>query len=164
VTGRAWDFFGAGVTEGSVLGRRVFGSALAGRRADFIGNPDLPHTYSYVPDIAEGLATLGTDPRAEGQVWHLPGPPTGTTRELLDLVAREVGHPVAIRSLPPLAVRALGLVSPTMRALPEMAYQFDAPFVLDTTRCQAAFGPAGTPLAAAVASTVAWYRTQTSAP
>ncbi len=50
--GRASDFFGAGVTQGSTLGERVFGNALAGRRADFIGNPDLPHTYSYVPDIA----------------------------------------------------------------------------------------------------------------
>ena len=37
--GRASDFFGPGVTEGSVLGERVFGNALAGRRADFIGQP-----------------------------------------------------------------------------------------------------------------------------
>ena len=113
--GRASDFFGPGVTQGSVLGERVFGNALAGRRADFIGNPDLPHTYSYVPDIAAGLATLGTDARAAGQVWHLPGPPTVTTRALLDLVAAEVGHPVGVRSVPKLAVRALGLVNPMMR-------------------------------------------------
>jgi nucleoside-diphosphate-sugar epimerase len=162
--GRASDFFGAGVTEGSTLGRRVFGNALAGQRADFIGNPLLPHTYSYVPDIAAALATLGTDPRAIGRVWHLPGPPTVTTRALLDLVAAEVGHPVAIRSLPQLAVRALGLVSPMMRALVEMTYEFDEPFILDTTRYQATFGPAGTPLAAAVAATVAWYRTRISTP
>jgi hypothetical protein len=84
--GRASDFFGPGVTAGSTLGERVFGNALAGRRADFIGNPGLPHTYSYVPDIAAGLATLGTDARAVGQVWHLPGPATGTTRALLDLL------------------------------------------------------------------------------
>ena len=31
--GRASDFFGAGVTGGSTLGERVFGNALAGRRA-----------------------------------------------------------------------------------------------------------------------------------
>jgi hypothetical protein len=67
--GRASDFFGAGVTDGSVLGRRVFGSALAGRRADFIGNPDLPHTYSYVPDIAEGLATLRPAPPGSSWTW-----------------------------------------------------------------------------------------------
>ena len=129
--GRASDFFGPGVTEGSTLGERVFGNALAGRRANFIGNPDLPHTYSYVPDIAAGLATLGTDTRAAGQVWHLPGPATVTTRALLDLVTAEVGHQVGIRSIPKLAVRALGLVNPLMRELAELSYEFDEPFVLD---------------------------------
>ena len=58
--GRASDFFGPRVTPGSTLGERVVGNALARRRADFIGHPDLPHTYSYVLDIAAGLATLGT--------------------------------------------------------------------------------------------------------
>ena len=159
--GRASDFFGPGVTQGSTLGERVFGNALAGRRADFIGNPGLPHTYSYVPDIA-GLATLGTDARAVGQVWHLPGPATGTTRALLDLLAGQVGHPVAVRSLPKLAVRALGLVNPLLRGLAETSYQFDEPFVLDTSKYQAAFGAAGTPLAAAIAATVAWYRARAS--
>jgi nucleoside-diphosphate-sugar epimerase len=162
--GRASDLFGAGVTHGSTLGERVFANALAGRRADFIGNPELPHTYSYVPDIAVGLATLGTDERAAGKVWHLPGPQTVTTRALLDLVAGEVGHPVAIRSVPRLAVRALGLINPTMRSLAEMAYEFEEAFILDTTRYQATFGPGGTPLAAAVATTVAGYRTRTSTP
>ena len=162
--GRASDFFGAGVTEGSTLGERVFGNALAGRRADFIGNPDLRHTYSYVPDIAAGLATLGTDARAAGQVWHLPGPQTITTRALLDLVAAQVGHPVAIRSVSKLAVRALGLINPMLRGLAELSYQFDEPFILDTTKYEAAFAAYGTPLAAAIAATVAWYRTQASTP
>ena len=162
--GRASDFFGPGVTAGSTLGERVFGNALAGRRADFIGNPGLPHTYSYVPDIAAGLATLGTDARAAGQVWHLPGPATGTTRALLDLVAGQVGHPVGIRSLPKLAVRALGLVNPMLRELAETYYQFGEPFVLDTSKYQAAFGAAGTPLADAIAATLAWYRTRPSTP
>ncbi len=74
------------------------------------------------------------------------------------MVAAEVGHPVTIRSVPKLALRALGLVNPTMRELAEMAYQFDEPFVLDTSKYESAFGAAGTPLAAAVATTVAWYR------
>lgn len=161
--GRASDFFGAGVVESS-LGTRVFANALAGKRADFLGNPDVPHTYSYVPDIAAGLVTLGTDPGAIGQVWHLPGPETVTTRALLQLVATEVGHPVNIRSVPKLVVRALGLVNPLMRELAEMAYQFEQPFVLDTTKFETTFGPSGTPLAAAVAATVAGYRTRIPTP
>ena len=162
--GRASDFFGAGVTQGSTLGERVFGNALAGKRADFIGNPDLPHTYSYVPDIAAGLATLGTDARAASQVWHLPGPQTVTTRAFLDLMAGQVGHPVGIRPLPKLALRALGLVNPMLRELAEVSYQFEQPFILDTTKYESVFGAAGTPLAAAITATVAWYKTRPSTP
>ena len=92
------------------------------------------------------LATLGTDARAAGQVWHLPGPQTVTTRALLDMVAGEVGHHVGVRSVPKLAKRALGLVNPMMRELDEMAYEFDAPFILDTSKYESAFGAAGTPL------------------
>ena len=158
--GRASDFFGAGVTE-STLGERVFAHALAGKRADFIGNPELAHTYSYVPDIAAGLATLGTDARAIGSVWHLPGPETVTTRALLDIVAAQIGHPVELRAVPKLLVRALGLVNPLMRGLAEMSYEFEAPFVLDTTKYESMFGAGGTSLTTAIAATLDWYRTRT---
>ncbi len=161
--GRASDFFGPGVIE-TTLGERVFASALAGKRADFLGDPDLPHTYSYVPDVAAGLATLGTDERAVDGAWHLPGPETVTTRQLLELVAAEVGHPVAVRSVPKLALRALGLFNPMIRALAEMAYEFEEPFVLDTSKYQSTFGSAGTPLTTAIASTVAWYRGRSATP
>jgi nucleoside-diphosphate-sugar epimerase len=157
--GRASDFFGAGVT-GSMVGERVFGNAVAGRPVDFIGNPALLHTYSYVPDIAAGLATLGTDARAVGQVWHLPGPQTVTTRTFLDLLAGVVGHPVKIRTTPKLVLRAVGLVNPLIRELAEMEYEFEEPFVLDTAKYEATFGAAGTPLIAAITETVGWYRSQ----
>jgi nucleoside-diphosphate-sugar epimerase len=156
--GRASDFFGAGVTDGSTLGERIFGNALVGRRADFIGNPERPHTCSYVPDIARGLATLGTDQRAADQVWHLPGPETVNTRQILDLIADEVGHPVESRSVSKLVLRGLGLFNPVLRSMVEMTYQFDQPFVLDTSRYETTFGQSGTPLRQAIAATVAWYR------
>lgn len=160
--GRASDFFGAGATE-STLGQRVFGNAVAGKRADFIGDAELPHTYSYVPDIAAGLATLGTDERAVGQVWHLPGPETVTTRAVLDLVAAEVGHPVAVRNIPVFVLRAMGLVSPLMRGLAEMAYEFEEPFILDTAKFESIFGTAATPLPTAILDTLAWYRIKAGA-
>jgi hypothetical protein len=51
-----------------------------------------------------------------------------------------------------------------MRGLAEMSYQFDQPFVLDTSKYQSVFGTAGTPLADAIAATLAWYRTRRSTP
>ena len=129
-----------------------------------MATPTCPTPHSYVPDVAAGLATLGTDERAVGGVWHLPGPETATTRQVLELIAGEVGHPVGVRSVPKLVMRALGLFNPMMRELAEMAYEFEEPFVLDTSRYESTFGAAGTPLAHAIAATVAWYRTQTATP
>jgi nucleoside-diphosphate-sugar epimerase len=71
--GRASDFFGPGVTE-STLGSRVFGNALAGKRADFIGNPHLLHTYSYAPDIATGLVTWAPTSGPSARSGTCPAP------------------------------------------------------------------------------------------
>jgi nucleoside-diphosphate-sugar epimerase len=161
--GRASDLFGAGATE-SALGSRVFANALAGKRVDFIGNPRLLHTYSYVPDVARGLATLGTDERAIGGVWHLPGPETVTTRAIIERVAAEVGRTVGIRRVPTSIVRAMGVFSPMMRGLAEMSYEFEESFVLDTTRYRSTFGTDITPLATAIAETVGWYRSNRNTP
>jgi nucleoside-diphosphate-sugar epimerase len=151
--GRCADLFGAGVTESS-LGKQFFPNAVAGKKVDFIGNPDLLHTYSYVPDVAAALAVLGTDDRSVGQVWHLPGPETVTTRAILGMVEDRLGHPVGIRVLPKLALRAMGLVNPMMRGLAEMAYEFEEPFVLDTTKYRTMFGGETTPLDEAIVTTV----------
>ena len=78
------------------------------------------------------------------------GPETVTTRAFLDLVDGEVGHPVEVRNVGKVALRALGLVNPLMRELAEMSYEFEEPFVLDTSKYQSTFGAAGTPLARAV--------------
>jgi hypothetical protein len=37
----------------------TFVAALAGKTATVLGDPDQPHTYTYIPDIGEGLAVLG---------------------------------------------------------------------------------------------------------
>ena len=43
-----------------------------------------------------------------------------------------------------------------------MTYEFDEPFVLDTTKYESTFGADGTPLLAAVTETVIWYKAQRS--
>ena len=56
---RASDYFGPGTVR-SALGDTVFAAALKGRAAQVMGDPDQPHSYSYTPDVAAGLITLGS--------------------------------------------------------------------------------------------------------
>jgi len=156
--GRASDFFGPGVEASMFGGERAIIPALEGKSAPFIGNPDLPHTYSYVPDVGRGLVILGTDDRALGKVWHIPAPQTVTTREFVEKVFAETGHPPRVSIAPRFALRVMGVFNPVMRELIEMLYEFDAPFVMDHSRFVETFGDIATPLDQAIAETVAWYR------
>jgi nucleoside-diphosphate-sugar epimerase len=158
--GRASDYFGPRGGAQSNLGDRVFGPALAGKTATVLGDPDQPHTYTYIPDIGEGLAVLGEHPDAPGEVWHLPNDPnTRTTRQLVELVYQHTDQTRSrLRSMPPWILRAMGLLNPTMRELVEMQYQFEEPFIVDSTKISNKLDVEATPLEQALGETLELYR------
>jgi len=154
VTGRASDFYGPGGV-GTYFGELFWKPALAGKKVDAIVNPDSPHTYHYIPDVAAGLAALGEDPSAEG-TFNLPCQPAESTRALAGRLAQALGRPIALRRIPPLMVKLLGLAVPLLREANEMAYQWERPFVVDDARFRSRYGAQVTPLGEAARSTAAW--------
>ena len=158
--GRASDYFGPRGGAQSNLGDRLFPAALAGRTASVLGDPDQPHTYTYIPDIGEGLAVLGEHPDAAGQVWHLPNDPrTRSTRDLASIVYSLAGQPrTRLRQVPTLLLRLLGLNDPAAREVLEMQYQFAEPFIVDSTRIAGKLGVRATPVEQALAETLETYR------
>ena len=64
----------------------IFGTGAIGlatldalrRRGERVRLVNRSGTYTYIPDIGEGLAVLGEHPDAPGEVWHLPNDPTPT--------------------------------------------------------------------------------------
>ena len=164
--GRASDYFGPRGGAQSNLGDRVFPAALAGKTANVLGDPDQPHTYTYIPDIGEGLAVLGEHPDAPGEIWHLPNDPeTRTTRELVDMIYKLAGQArTQLRAMPPLLLRGLSLMNPTLRELLEMRYQFEEPFVVDSSKIADRLGLTATPLDEAIAGTLRTYTSDKSSP
>jgi nucleoside-diphosphate-sugar epimerase len=160
VIGRASDYFGPRGGAQSNLGDRVFPAALAGKTATVLGDPDQPHTYTYIPDIGEALAVLGEHPDAPGQVWHVPNDPdTRTTRQLVDLIYQHAGQRrTKLRAMPPLMLRALGLFNPAVRELTEMQYLFAEPFVVDSSKIANKLDVHPTPIDQALINTLATYR------
>lgn len=153
---RASDFFGPALPN-SWFGTRFFERALAGKTAELLGDPEQLHSYTYAEDVASAMLELAGAADATG-VWHVPTLPAMTSRELATRIGDALGRPVAIKRMPRLLVRALGVVMPLMRELPEMAYQWEMPFVLDDSKFRARFGTAPTPLADQIATTIAWAR------
>jgi nucleoside-diphosphate-sugar epimerase len=153
-TGRASDYFGPRGGAQSNLGDRVLPAALRGATATVLGDPDQPHTYTYVPDIGEGLAVLGEHPDAAGQVWHLPNDPsTRTTRELVSTVYALAGFPARLRRVPPWLLRLAALRDRDIRAVLEMGYLFEEPFIVDSSKITNKLGVSATPLPQALDET-----------
>ena len=155
---RASDFFGPGLTDSSQLGR-VIPRILAGKPVRVLGNPDLAHSWTYVPDVTRALMTLGTDERAWGHAWHVPTAAPTTQREMITEFA-EIANVAApkIGTLPDLVLRAAGLVSPMVRRLRDIRYQVDNPFVVDSSRFTSTFGETPTPTLDALRDTFASWR------
>ena len=154
--GRASDFFGPALTQ-AFLGERFFRALGKGGAGECLGDPDMPHAYTYSEDVARGLVTLGERAEAAGKAWHLPTAPAESTQALASRVGRAFGVPgVKVKHVPRLVLRGLGLFSSIMRELPEMAYQWEAPFLLDDSRFREAFGYGSTPVDEQVRATVAW--------
>jgi nucleoside-diphosphate-sugar epimerase len=158
---RASDFFGPGVHAQSPIGSRSIPRLLSGRPIMVLGDPDVPHSWTYLPDIARTLITLGADQRAWGRPWHVPTSPPMTQREIFTALARTAAAPPPrLRPLSPWLIRAGGIAVPFLREFPEVAYQFTEPFEMDSTAFQATFGTGPTPIDEALSATVSWWRDQ----
>ncbi len=160
--GRASTFYGAGV-RGSALGERFWEPLVQGKAAEVFGNPDLPHSYTVIDDFGKGLAILGTDERALGQAWIVPNPPTMTTRQVVEIAARQLGVPPKINRLGKMMLWVGGLFIPEAREMIEMAYEFENPYLVDHRKFARTFGEFYTPHEEAVRQTIAWYQAEREA-
>jgi nucleoside-diphosphate-sugar epimerase len=136
----------------------MFGAAVAGKPASVLGNPDARHTYTFIDDFAGALVTLGRYEQALGEVWHVPNADTVSTRAFAEQVFAEQGVEPRLRLMPGTMLRLLALVSPTLRAVRQVAYQLERPFVVDHSKFEASFGADPTPQPDAIRRTLDWYR------
>jgi nucleoside-diphosphate-sugar epimerase len=147
---RASDYIEANSRLSELLGKPI----LAGRRAYSVEPLDQPHSWTSVADVGRLLATVSTDERAWGKAWHVPTVAPLTLRELCVRFAEVAGAPAPkLTKLPYPVLWAGGVVNPMMKELRTVRYQFDRPFVLDSTAATATFGLEPMPLADSLAAT-----------
>ena len=155
--GRGSNFYGPYVTD-STVGEIVFGAALAGKAVTALGNPDLPHTYTFIDDFGKALVTLGAHDEALGQAWHVPNIGTTTTRTFIGLVSQEISKPVKISKVARPMVMLAGLFNANIRETQEMLYEFEEPYIVDSSKFEKAFGKHATPYEEGIRKTIAWYQ------
>ena len=155
---RGGNFFGPWGTD-STMGARAFFPLLRGKPAQLIGRIDLPHSHTYVRDFGTALVILGERDEADGQAWHVPNDQSMMSQgELVRIFAEEAGVEPKIGSISKLMMAIGGLFIPEARETVEMMYEFEKPFIFDSSKFEKAFGMKATPIREAIRETVNWYK------
>ena len=143
---RAADFYGPNIAQNSVLTEVVVKPLSQGKKANWIGDLQYKHSYTYTPDAGKATALLGNTPDAFNQVWHLPtaaNPFTG--KEWVAAIAKEFNVKPRVNVASKFLVRILGLFMPIMKEVVEMYYQNDRDYVFDSSKFEQRFNVKPTP-------------------
>ncbi|WP_306365117.1 NAD-dependent epimerase/dehydratase family protein [Nocardia sp. CC227C] len=150
---RGSDYLGAGAK--STFTEVVLSAVTAGRTALFPGDPDAPHSWTAVEDVARTLVAVAADESAWGRAWHVPTADPISVRALAELATTLAGaSPARVRRMPSALLWAAGLFDADAREIRELRYQFDRPFVLDSTAATKEFGIEPTPTREALRATL----------
>ena len=153
--GRASNFFGP---DDNAVTSYAIRPALAGKSINLLGRTDQPHTFSYVADFGKLLATLGTREESLGQIWFTPSPAPVTQVELVGIMEEVLGRKIKFMAAGKAMLSFLGLFMPTLRESVEMLYEWDKPFIMDSSKAQKTFGLQPTSLKDAIRTTIDWCK------
>ena len=154
--GRAPELYGPLVQ--SLLAANLFRAALTKKTARWPGRLDTPLSILFIDDFACGLIVLGQHPAA-GDIWHISPAEPITGREFTRMLFEEVGQPPKVGVVSRRMVQMLGLFWPVAREGAELMYQFEAPYIVDGSKFQQAFGTyTPTRHRDDIQSTLEWYR------
>ena len=152
---RASDFLGA-TTQSQFS--RVVPRLVRGKGVRVVGDPDAPHSWTFVGDVARTMVACAVDRSTWGRPWHVPSNEPRSSRQVVEGLCEAAGvAPVSVASVPPTALRALGVFSPLLREVPKTLYQFESPFVMDDSETRQELGLVPTAWPDVLAATVAPY-------
>jgi nucleoside-diphosphate-sugar epimerase len=154
---RASDFVGPGIIQAH-LGERFFRRVLAGKKGECMGDPSIPHAFTYGPDVITALSALGATKAYAGRAWHIPTLPAQSVTAWGQAFGRVLGKDAGVVKLPSAVLTMLGLFVPAMRELKEMRYQWESPYLVDDSETRAILKLQPTPFAQQIEATAAWAK------
>ena len=154
---RSADFYGPIGFKTSVPNLLVIQNLLKGKKSQWLGSADQPHSITYVPDAAKALYLLANRTDAFGQTWHLPtASDLITGRQFVKQAAAIMQKPDGVSVIPNWMLSIAGLFDRTMKELKEMNYQNEHPYQFSSDKFNKAFGFTPTSYEEGIKETVAW--------
>lgn len=138
---RCADFYGPGADKTSVANILVFANFAKKKKAQWLINDSVKHSFTYTADASKALYLLAKTEDSWNQVWHLPtaaDPLTG--KEFIELAAEAMEVEPRYSILSGWMIKLAGLFNKTLGELHEMLYQNKYDYIFDSSKFERAFG------------------------
>ncbi len=155
---RAADFYGPDCKT-SLLNTLVFDKMAKNKKAQWLVNDDVAHSFTFTPDCGQALWLLSNSEDAWNQVWNLPTAKSALTgKEIINMAAHIFGaspkHMVIGKGM----VGFLGIFIKIMKELKEMLYQYQEDYIFDSSKFEQAFNFKPTTYKEGIQITAASYK------
>lgn len=141
---RATDYVGRGAASPFMF---LVAPVLSGTTGAYPGDLDVPHSWTYVGDVAQTLAAAARHNESWGRAWHVPSTSTASARELATRLATVAGLPAPdLRRITATDLTEMGRTNPVMLEFLEVLYLYEKPAVLDSSHTAAVLKVAATPI------------------
>lgn len=141
---RAPDFYGT-YSPHSFFDMMVMEKYAKKRKAQWLGNPMVLHSFIRVHDAAKAVAILGNSPESDKQIWHLPTSPALSGMDLLQLAAEAFNCPARYTRINRFMLQTIGLFNKTIKSSVEMYYQNEFDYRFNSDKIERTFGIQPTP-------------------
>ncbi len=135
---RGADFYGTDNNNG-FLDVMVLSNFAKKQKAQWIGDVNKLHNFSYIPDMGKGMYLLGQNPSADNQIWHMPTAPALTGKEFIEMAAQIYDTNPKYFAINKLMMQAFGLFNKMVGEMVEMYYQYDHDYIFDSSKFEKAF-------------------------
>lgn len=154
---RAADFYGPKAS--SVINAIVFDNLSKGKKAMWMVNDRVKHSFTYTPDAGKATALLGNTDDAYDQIWHLPTDKNVlSAKEFIELAAKEFNaspkHTVIGKGM----LKLIGLFNKVVKENNEMLYQLEHDYLFDSKKFERRFNMKPTSYKQGIKETAAFLK------
>ena len=120
-----------GVRVINPLWKLIYVAVLNGRKAHWIGDPDVPRSLLDVEDAAAAMVQVAETPALCGKTWGVASPESITGRQFIELAFKAVNRKPEVGKWGRGIVLTGGLLASDAREVLKMPYDYYSPFELD---------------------------------
>jgi len=135
---RGADFYGTD-SRNSFVDMMVLEKYAQKQKAQWIGDPNKVHNFSFIPDMGKGMYLLGQNPGSDNQIWHMPTGKPITGKQFIETTAKTYDVKPDFMAVNKLMLWSYGLFVKVVMGTVEMYYQYNHDYNFNSDKFEKAF-------------------------